>query len=112
MACRLRREWRVDDHGATRIFADLFAHWLVGHELGLEYEIGGSIDWLHLIEDGRQRAMHQRDHACGAEPDHAMSGRLPLQGAAQDARLQVQYTFMRPQLSVADVEGLVVDEKP
>src|SRR6266566_7295094 len=71
-----RREWRLDDRRTARISVAGLAHRLVGHELGLEHEIGGSVDWLNFVQDRRQRAMHQRHDACGANPDRSMSGRL------------------------------------
>src|SRR5439155_11675020 len=85
---------------------------LVSDELGLDHEPRRCADRLHLIADGSDCSLSERDQATRADPNCLAGGRRPLRAAREIARAKIKDPLMSQKLAVAHVKRLIVDEQP
>ena len=101
----------VEHRGDPRVLARR-RQLLVGDQLGLQDQPGRGVQRLHLVQEGDDGALGERDQADGADPDRLAGRGDPLGGALERAGPQVQDALVGAQLAVAHVERLVVDQQP
>jgi hypothetical protein len=107
----LRCEGRFEHRRGTRVAVALGPVRLVGDQLRLQHEVDLPVERLDLVDDRRERPVHERHHPRRADPHPTVRRRLPLDAPVQHARLQVERPLVRDQRAVPDVERLVVDEE-
>jgi hypothetical protein len=84
---------------------------LVRDHLGLHGDGDGLIDRLHLVVNGRDRALGEGDESGGDYAHRSTRGRGPLQFTAQGSRLKVQALFVRGDPAVPNIQRLVPHEE-
>ncbi len=84
---------------------------LVGHQLGLHHHPGRPVDRLDRVADGRHRPLGERHQPDRRHPHRLARGRDPLDVPGERACPQVERPLVGPDLAVADVERLVVDQQ-
>ena len=105
------RAQRRREHGRHPGVAAERRKGLIGDQLGLDHHPHWGVERFHLVGDGGHRALDERYEARRAHPYTTAAWRHPFDLALQQAGAEVQRSFMGAHLAVADVEGLVVDEK-
>ncbi len=102
---------RQDLRGAG-VAAPGAADGLVGDQLRLHDDVHGVTDCFDLVQDRRERSMFEGHHPGRTHLDAMVRRRLPVHGARQGARPQVEQALVVMELPVTDVEWLVVNEQP
>lgn len=76
---------------------------------------GGAVEHVNgcfnLITDRSHRTLHQRDQPGRADPHTLPARGHPLDLAAQQPGAKIQLPLMRDDLSVANIEGLIIHQQ-
>jgi hypothetical protein len=111
VVCVVLADERCPEHRCGPGVIRFFGHRLVGHKGGLKDDAGRLAYRLNFITDSGNPSLHEGDKPRGAEADCPACRRNPLDVTSKDAGTQVQHALVSFQLTVSDVERLVVHEQ-